>query len=254
MFLESQIYYFFLIFIRTTTFISVAPFFGDNSVNRMVKIGLGGLLALAVYPVATVNAPMIDLTLVTIMIAVGAEILVGLIIGFMLQFIFAAAQMGGEYIGMDMGLAMATQMDPNFNQQISIIGTLFYLLTLMAFILLEGHLFLIQAFSFSYIAIPVASIQLTPLALDAIIKIAGIIFVIAVKIAAPAIVALFLASIAMGISARAVPQMNIFFVGIPLRIGAGLFAIILSLPLFFYVFEKVLLSFENQLDNLIRAM
>jgi flagellar biosynthetic protein FliR len=67
-------------------------------------------------------------------------------------------------------------------------------------------------------------------------------------------VALFLTSVAMGISARVVPQMNIFFVAIPLRIGVGLFAMILSFPLFFYVFEKILLHFEQQLDVLIRAL
>lgn len=250
----EQVYIFFFIFIRATTFIMVSPLLGDRAVHRMVKIGLGGMLALAVYGTASKNLPAIDLTLITALITVFSEILIGLLMGFMLQFLFAAAQMAGDYIGMDMGLAMATELDPNFNAQTSVISQFYYILIVMSFILLEGHHFLIQAFEFSFIAVPVASVHLSDAALTILIKTVGTIFAIAIKIAAPAIVALFLTSISMGIAARVVPQMNIFFVAIPLRIAVGLFAMILSFPLFFYVFEKLLLEFEMSIDQLIRAL
>ncbi|OPX34856.1 hypothetical protein B1H10_02625, partial [candidate division KSB1 bacterium 4484_188] len=84
--------------------------------------------------------------------------------------------------------------------------------------------------------------------------ISATVFVIGVKIAAPAMVTLFLTSVAMGLTARAVPQMNIFFVGFPLRISAGFVAIMMAFPLFFYVFKNLLHSFEADVMYLLKVM
>lgn len=254
MVLQEQLIQFFLLFVRSTSFIASSPFFGDRSVPRMVKIGLGGLLSIAVFAKSGVVPAKMDLDILPILVAVASEVFTGLLLGFLMQFLFAAVQMAGEFIGMDMGLAMASQLDPQFNQQTNVVSQFYFILAFWTFILLNGDYFLIQAFSFSLIAIPVAGLHLSSSSLDTLIRMAGMIFPIAVKIAAPAIVALFLTSISMGIAARVVPQMNIFFVAIPLRIGVGLYAMILSLPLFFYVFQKLLTVFETQLDQLIRAL
>ena len=253
-FTESQIYVFILILARSSALIASAPVLGDMSINRRVKIGLAGLLSLAIFPLVYKTAPHIDITLVTAVSAVLVEVAVGLMIGFFLKIVFAAVVTAGQIIGVDMGLAMATVLDPNTNSQISIIAKFLNLLTLMMFIYLNAHHFIIEAFSFSYLAVPFLGLDLSGAALTILTKAAGLIFVLAIKIAAPALVALFLASITMGIAARAVPQMNIFFVAHPIRIGAGLFSLILMMPMFFYVFKKLLLDFEKQLDLFIRAL
>ncbi len=253
-FAESQIYLYALILVRAGAVVVSAPILGDKTVNSRIKIGLVGLLSFAVYPIVSATTPELEITLPTAITAVAVEMATGLLIGFFLQLIFAAVLTAGQIIGVDMGLAMANMLDPNTNSQISIIAQFLNLLTLMVFILLKTHHFIIEAFAFSYRAIPVAGLQLSGEALHILTKAAGMIFAVAIKIAAPALVALFLTSVTMGIAARAVPQMNIFFVAHPLRIGAGLFSLILMLPLFFYVFGKIILSFEEQMDLLIRAM
>lgn len=253
-FFEHDIYAFFLIFARISAVIMVAPVLGDKAVYRQAKLGLAALLTLGLFPLVKPAIPNIDLTLITAVVAMAQEIATGLIIGFFLQFLFAAVLMAGQFIGVDMGLAMATLLDPNSQTQISVIAQLMNLLALIAFILLDAHHFILQALSFSFKAIPVAGLHLTFEAMHILIKNAGLIFLIAIKIAAPAFVALFMTSITMGIAARAVPQMNIFFVAHPLRIGVGLASLITIMPLFFYVFSKLLLQFETELDMLIRAM
>jgi flagellar biosynthetic protein FliR len=86
------------------------------------------------------------------------------------------------------------------------------------------------------------------------ISLTGMIFVVAVKFAAPVIVALFLTNIALAILTRLMPQMNIFGVAFPLKIGVGLVAVSTSVPLMIYVFKKLLVVFENNLLDLIKVM
>ena len=102
--------------------------------------------------------------------------------------------------------------------------------------------------------LPIGTWNINHVALDKIMQASAQIFILGVKIAAPAIVTLFLTSVAMGLTARAVPQMNIFFVGFPLRISVGFLSLTMAFPIFFYVFKKLLAVFENETIHLLKVM
>jgi len=219
---EHQILLFFLIFVRFTSMFLAAPVFGVRGIPIILKIGLGAVSALIVFPVVNRYSPDLEFTLIGATILVFGEIFTGFTIGIVINFLFSGVEFAGEYIGVDMGLSIAQEFDPLFNQQISVIARLKNILAVLIFLL--------------------------------IMRISASVFVIGVKIAAPAIITLFLTSVAMGITARAVPQMNIFFVGFPLRIAAGFLSLIMAFPLFLYVFKKLLVGFESDVFYLLKVM
>jgi len=209
---EHQILLFFLIFVRFTSMFLAAPVFGVRGIPIILKIGLGAVSALIVFPVVNRYSPDLEFTLIGATILVFGEIFTGFTIGIVINFLFSGVEFAGEYIGVDMGLSIAQEFDPLFNQQISVIARLKNILAVLIFLLIDGHHFLIEAVVASFRFVPIGSWEMNSLAIAKIMRISASVFVIGVKIAAPAIITLFLTSVAMGITARAVPQMNIFFV------------------------------------------
>lgn len=251
---EHQILLFFLMLVRFSGVFLSAPVFSFKGVPLIYKIGLAGLLAFILFPMVDRYTGEIPLNLISTLILVFQELMVGVSIGLVLIFVFAGVQLAGEYVGIDMGFYMAQEFDPSLNQQISVITNFKNLTAMLIFLLINGHHFLIEALAYSYRVVPVGEWHLTSLALHRIMRISAEVFIIGLKISAPAFVTLFLTSIAMSIIARALPQMNIFFVGFPLRIFMGFLSLIISMPLLFYVFSKLINSFETDVMNLLKVL
>ncbi len=251
---QHQILLFFLILVRMTALFMSAPVFSLMGIPVMFKIGLGGLTALLIYPMVDATAPELPLDWLLILVLMFQEIVTGVLIGFAISLLFAGIQLAGEYIGLDMGFAIAQEVDPTFRQPVSVIARFENNLAMLLFLLLEGHHYLIEAVVYSYRSIPVGGWHFPEPVLQRLLRLSADVFIVGMKIAAPAVVALFLTSVAMGIIARAVPQMNIFFVGIPIRVLVGFASLIFGMPLFVYVFSKLLTVFERNVSLILRAI
>ena len=251
---EAQILLFFLIMVRIASMLLAAPIYGENGIPLILKVGFAGLISLIIFPVVNVSTAELSLNIYSAVVLVLGEILSGVTIGMVIKFLFAGVELAGQYIGTDMGLAMATAFDPMFEQQVSVIARFKNILALLLFILIDGHHFLIEAVAHSFRLLPIGTWHISHLAIDKIMHASAQVFVLGVKIAAPAIVTLFLTSVAMGLTARAVPQMNIFFVGFPLRITVGFLSLTMAFPLFFYVFKKLLAVFESDTMYILQVM
>jgi flagellar biosynthetic protein FliR len=182
------------------------------------------------------------------------EAITGLVIGFMLQFVFWGVSYAGTLIGFDMGLTMADVFDPSAEQNNNIIGEFLYYGALMIFFLINGHHYIISSLKFSFSVIPLGKFTLTKPVYDLIVIYSASIFVIAVKIASPIMVSFFLVHIAEGIVARIIPQMQVFFVTQPLKIGLGILMLASLAPLYLYLIKNLLQDYESKLYNLIEAM
>jgi len=197
----------------------------------------------------------IPLHLIPFIIMVINEVMIGLIIGFTAGIIFIGIQFAGQLIGLDMGFGIVNVIDPQSGENVSIIGQFKYLLAILLFMCLDGHLFLIRALKLSYEAIPVSrNVLLDTDVVSKLISMSSNIFVIAIKIGSAALAALFITSFVMGVIARMVPQMNIFIVGFPLKISVGFIMIILTLPFFMYMFGKLYNLFERDIVEIIQLM
>jgi len=249
-----QFIVFFIGFVRIATIISTVPIFGYSSIPIPVKIGLAFFISWVLFPLIEAGDFVIPLDFLPFIVMVLKEVIVGLIFGLATNFMFVGIQMAGELIGLDMGFGIVNIIDPLSGDQVSIMAQFKYILSLLLFLIINGHHFLLNALRSSFIAIPLGGANFTSLITDQIITMSTSIFKIALQIGGPILVALFLTSFVMGIVARTVPQMNIFIIGFPLKISVGMIMLTLSLPLFTYVFGKLLDEFEISILRIIEVM
>ena len=180
--------------------------------------------------------------LIPLAIGIIGEILLGIMIGLAVNMIFVGIQLAGQLAGYQMGLALAQVMDPSTSQQIPLLAQFYQLFALLIFLSVNAHHWFLRALVDSYQLVPPFGFHFSSSLMDQLVSMAGNMFVIAIKVGAPVIAAMLLTSIAFGLVARAVTQMNVFIVARPLKIGIGLFFIGVSLP---YLSSFLKILFRN---------
>lgn len=221
---------FLLVLFRISALMLSAPFFGNAAVPSRVKIGLSLVIALVVYPIlpwSTVNIPV---NAVAFVLIVMRELLIGVAIGYASRAVFAGIEMAGQLISFQMGLALATTFDPNSGHQSTVVAMFYYWSALMIFLGMNVHHWLLQAVVESYRLIGVGEATFNANILQIMVRFLGDIFKIAIQVSAPVTVVLFFTNALMAILGRAMPQMHIFLVGLPLTLGIGMAIMAVSFP------------------------
>jgi len=244
----------FLIFVRISTALIASPVFGSRSVPVLPKIFLSLVIAYVVYLTIDRNAIASVPSGWMLVILSFKEAITGLIIGFMLQFVFWGVSYAGTLIGFDMGLTMAEVFNPSSDESGNVVGEFLYYGALMIFFLINGHHYIISSLKHSFSVVPLGKFVISKPVFDLIIIYSASVFIIAVKIASPIIVSFFLVHIGEGIVARIIPQMQVFFVTQPLKVGIGVAMLAAITPLYLYVIKNLLQDYENKLYSLIAAM
>ena len=245
---------FLLVFIRTLSMFATAPLYGNQAIPAQVKVWAGAAVAFALFPLVAVHTGTLSLDLGSLIILAIEEVIVGSAIGFTMGLIFMGIDYAGELLGIEMGLSISSLIDQQSGVNVPVIGQFEAIMATFLFLIMNGHLFLLQALQMSYTAVPISGMKLTGAAVNFFVSLTGVVFVAAIKISAPVMVSLFLADVVLGIMARMVPQVNVFFVGMPITIGIGVVLLIASLPFFVLVFGKLLEVFEDQTVQLLRLM
>lgn len=245
---------FLLVIIRASGVFISAPILGNKSLPTMIKIGLAIILAIIMIPVASqTSIPQVDSVWMLAGMALK-EMLVGFIIGLFFSLLFIGVRMAGNIIGFQIGLMIASVLDPDTNSQVSLASEFWYITAVLIFLLLNGHHAIISAFADSYRLVPVGMVSLNGSVGEEIIKFSAYSFTIAIKIAAPVMISLFLTTVVLGVVARTVPQMNIFIVGIPIKIGVGFLVMAATLPIFRYLITGFVSYLDHQVINTIAGM
>lgn len=216
--------YFLLILTRISCFIFVAPFFSMKNTPAHVRIGLSFFTAVLIYGVITpTEVPVTYQTTVGYAVIVLKEAITGLIIGLAPTMCTAVVSLAGSIIDMETGLSMATLMDPSTNQQTSISGALYQYLLLLLMIVTGMYRFLLGALADTFILIPVnGAVFHRDALLQSMILFLGEYVVIAFRIALPVFCVMLLLNAVLGIMAKVSPQLNMFAVGIQLKVLVGL--------------------------------
>ncbi len=224
---------YFLIHLRFVGMMFTSPLFFATATPIPFRFLCAVLLTVA--SIGTVDAAHIPMILfdswVSIFVLALRELFIGVLIGLLATLPLVALQISGEQIGTAMGLSMASVMDPLTQVQTSIIGQLQFLIGLWFYFHWNGHLLMVQSVVESLRLIPLAQFSLVPsndMALGEWLQGA---FRLAIKIVIPFYGALLLADIGLGFLARTVPQMNIFVLGLPMKVALGLFVLTVALPL-----------------------
>ena len=234
---------------RILGLIAAAPLFGNVSVPAQLKLMFGVMLALIVGP-GLHNLPDVDpMSMAGILILIQ-QMVIGLSMGFAMRIVFAGVEMAGEIIGLTMGFGFATFFDPQSQGRSSAISQFLSLLVLMIYLATNVHLMMISALFDSFNTLPIAA---GPLGANVMQKIAvwgGIVFSAGVQLSLPIVAALLITNAALGILTRAAPQLNIFGIGFPIALGAGLIMISLALPYMATPFGRLLQEGVDQIQRI----
>jgi flagellar biosynthetic protein FliR len=227
---EAEFWRWLFVMTRIGAAMLAAPLFGAGGVPMQARVVLTGAVAVLVCAWSPVAAPPALLSAQGIMMVMG-EVLVGLSLGFVLQMAFAAPIIGAEIIGGSMGMAMATAVDPGSGAQSPALGQYFNVVLTVIFLALGGHLQWIHLVIDSYRAFPPGQTWLGPDRLSVIAGFAGTMFATAVAIALPVTLVLLVVQVVTGVLSRSAPSLNLFALGLPAGVLAGIAALIASAPL-----------------------
>ena len=220
----EELEYFLLILVRVTCFIYVAPFFGMNNVPRRVKIGLGFFISMVLYHIPSV--PHVRLSYQTVWgygVIVMKEALTGLLIGFGAQLCTSIVNFAGRLMDMNIGLSMVNMMDPTTRENTSISGVFLQYITMLILLITGMDQFLLKALADSYHLIPISGAVFKSDSLtQSLVRFMGEYITIGFRIALPVFAAIFILNAVLGILAKTAPQMNMFSVGIQLKLLVGL--------------------------------
>ena len=243
---------FLLLLTRVSGIFVISPFFGSMNIPMYFRAAAAFTFSVVLFPVVDalgeVQAPPSVLAYTG---AVLAELFIGWLIGFVAYISFSAIQMAGKFKDVQVGFAIVNVKDPTSGQQMPLIGSFLYNLTVIIFLVTNGHHLLIASLAQSFQALPLLSFA-PSLSLPMIIaNFTSGIFLTGMKIAMPVTFAILLTNVGLGILARTMPQMNIFVVGIPMQIMIGITMLSMMLP-FYVLFLDVM--FHEMYTNISIAL
>lgn len=207
-----------------------APFFDSRNIPLLFKVGLCFSISILLFPLLNLNDTPFMSGIIPFSIEVIGEIILGVIIGLSVRLLFCGIQLAGQLIGFQMGFAIANVMDTLTSAQMSIIAQFNNLIAMLIFLAINGHHWFLRALVESFKVVPPFDFQFGNPLIKELMRLTSNMFIISIKVGAPVMVALLLTSIALGLIARTVPQMNIFIVAFPLKIVIGLGFFGLCLP------------------------
>lgn len=249
--IASQIDVFLLILARVSGIFLASPFFSNRIVPKQVKALLIVILSIVLFSGLHLKVPVIPGQLGPFTVYLISEIMIGFVIGFVAQFTFAAVQFAGQAIDMQAGFAIVNVVDPVYGTQAPLIGTFNNLLALLLFLVVDGHHYIIAALYQSYQRIPLFGLSNMKQTSQMIIDLFGGMLVTGMKLAIPVVGAIFVAEMALGIMARTVPQMQVFFVGIPLKIFLGILLLLIVIPAYLATMH---LLFDSNYQDMLRII
>ena len=229
-----------LIFVRVAAFFVSVPLFSYRTIPAQLKIGLALVLSWMMYYTFSIEAFTIN---GEYLLLVMKEAIIGLTLGLAVYIVFSAVQIAGGFIDFQMGFAMANIIDPQTGAQSPLMGQFFNFLLLLVLLAINGHHLIMDGIFYSYQFMPID--QLFPpfgdeAFVEAMMRLFVAVFAIAFQMSAPIIATLFLVTVALGITGKTVPQMNIFVVGFPIKIAVGFIVLVIMMGVMVEVMEQVI--------------
>ncbi|MBF0412301.1 MAG: flagellar biosynthetic protein FliR [Desulfamplus sp.] len=211
-----------LVLARFSVVLFMIPIFTTKVIPRVVKTTLAMVLSLLLYSVVEVDSSMFPDTVIQTGLLIFTEIMIGLILSLCIRFFLGAVQFAGQIIGFQMGFSMVNVVDPLTGANVSILEEISYWMTILLFLIFNGHHIVILCIIESFEILPPGVFIFQQVLLDKLTEQGTQLFVLAIKIGAPVIAALLFVNVAFGLTGKFAPQMNIMTVAFPFQILVGL--------------------------------
>ncbi|MCB0176602.1 MAG: flagellar biosynthetic protein FliR [Anaerolineae bacterium] len=223
------------------------PIFNSRSIPTLAKIGLAGLLSIIFLPLLEIPSgaglTVLPTNTLSLVLMIAQEVLVGVLIGFVTGLVFTTVSIAASMMSLQVGFRSANLFDPFINTPTSALEQFYTLLAIALFLNINGHHWFIQALARTFQVLPLGSFVLDQITIERLVMFTGEIFISATRIALPVMGTLLLTDLGLGLIARAVPQIQVFFLGLPVKIGLGLvtlaFTLVLTAPLIKQLFSEI---------------
>lgn len=237
-----------LVFTRMTGALLFNPFLGRRSVPAIVKMGLALLLTVIIAPTLTSSAPSFP-TPLSFMLALLREMLLGYALGLIVNLFLAWILMAGEVMDMEMGTSVSKIYDPQSSISMPITGSVLNVMLTLVFFASNGHLTLIRIVASSIAMFPPGPQMVAFDVGQNIAVMMGDILILALKLAMPVLAIELLSEAGLGVLMRIVPQINVFVVGIQIKLGIGLMVVVLALPAVSRLMDTTLTQMFEELQR-----
>lgn len=246
----SQYQLFLLVMVRTSGIFIFSPFFSSQNIPNIMKIGLSFSISLLISSVLPFSE---DFTNEVLVLLIFKELMVGIIIGFISYAFFSSFYVMGQIIDMKIGFGMVNVVDPQNRTQVPLMGNFYYILSFLILLSINGHHSIISALVDSYTFLPIGSFKYTGDTMSILINTLVKSFEIGFKLSTPIVAIIFLTDIVLGIMSKTIPQMNVFVVGMPLKVIIGLLIILISMPVFFSAINGIFDLIINDIYRFIKT-
>lgn len=215
--------------LRVLALITTAPILSERSVPKRVKVGLGIIITFVIAPsLPPVDVPIFSANALWLALQ---QILIGIALGFTMQFAFAAVRTCGEIVGLQMGLSFATFVDPGSNLNMPVLARILDMLTMLLFLVFNGHLWLISLLVDTFHTLPIGGEPINSNAFLALARAGGMIFLNGLMLALPIITLLLTVNLVLGMLNRMTPQLSVFVIGFPITLTVGIMLMAALMPL-----------------------
>lgn len=241
-----------LILVRVSGIFVFSPLFSSQNMPNIFKAGFSFFFSIILTTTLNINyLANIETNYVLLIIK---ELMVGIVIGYISYVFFSAFYVLGQIIDMEIGFGMVNVIDPQNKIQIPVMGNFYYIIGFLILLMTNGHHLIIRALVDSYELLPIGRFYLSKGAMYKLLEILAKTFSIGFKISSPIVIIMLLIDILLGVLSRTIPQMNVFVVGMPLKIVVGLLVIAISIPVFSILTGKLFSEMINDIYSVLQSL
>jgi flagellar biosynthesis protein FliR len=242
-----QLKFFFLILSRISGIFVFAPIFAVRSIPAQIKVSIILMMSYITYQIIPVNKLVVDIHLIYYGLTIVNEMLIGVVLGMLALMVLGVIQFAGKLTDILMGLHIASVMDPMTKEQQSMLGQFMYVLAILLFLFFDGHHYILQMIIKTFDVAPIGVFAFKPFLYPLFLKVFSSVFILGFQMAAPIVGITMLINVALGLGARAVPQMNVFLLGMPVKIGVGLLMLHILVIYLFPFYKDLFLIIKQTL-------
>lgn len=242
---------FLLVLVRVSGMFYLSPIFGRRNIPNYFKAGFCFFFSIIV----SYTIPVPDLsaynTLLSYAVLIAKELIIGLMLGFISYAFFSSIYIAGQLIDMRIGFGMVSVLDPIGSAQIPISADFYVIFATLYMLVTDSHHLLIKALADSYTLIPAGQVFFDGELINQVVDMFGKVFVIGFKIAAPVTATILITDIALGIISKSMPQMNVFMLGLPVKLILGMSIILITIGAFKGIVNNIIM---NSIEEIYRFL
>jgi flagellar biosynthetic protein FliR len=252
---DVQLVLFVLVLARVSAFVAFFPLFAKRQLPNLVKVGLAG--ALSFFWFGTIEASsgldataVLDFGLISSVLLISKEILIGVVLSIVLAAFFIPAKIAGSYVGQELGLSLASINDPSTQDSSTLLSKVFEVFCILIFFGLNLHHFLILVLHHSF-DVMVGKINVLELPTEELVTLLNRTNDYGFLIIAPAVILFMLVVLGISFLTKAAPSLNLFSIGMPVRIGLGIFGLMVFSPIIFGAIQSYLYRVQEDIEQLL---